>query len=428
MGDMQREGTINCAIVGIAEHPAFGVDEARIGEIERHPLPAVRGHPAGGGHARLGFMVVHPPRHAPDHLHRDAPICGGQHQVLGGGDEILACGKPIFDGVRPHQPHPRLDRGVAIAQRGPCHAHHMSGRGDGGQIEMLTGQDRAILGPAPRDGHIGFARNLDHAPVGAKGGPAFGGAILARILGVHGFDIKVDIIEIGRGDPPCQPFRAARQDHRHAGDGGPDHAAGRKLEPRKIPDARRRQAKMWIIGQKRPGCGRARRCRGKGIGGTGQSPTQHIGMQRVARGGCGMRKPGQGRVEEILIAGQFGHACARGIGHQIGQTARIIQRQRQARAQHLFIVMAGQLKGHQECHGDAIGGAPWRDVWREQEEFRRAAPQRLLPHKAKPCVDASGVSLKRHCRVCVERCDRGAGQLVDIKAARQIVDLQSGRA
>ena len=59
----------------------------------------------------------------------------------------------------------------------------MAGGRDGGQVEMLTGQDRAILGPAPRDCDIGRARHLDHAPVGAKVCPAIGGAVLGIMIG-----------------------------------------------------------------------------------------------------------------------------------------------------------------------------------------------------------------------------------------------------
>ena len=73
----------------------------------------------------------------------------------------------------------------------------------------------------------------------------------------RGFDIPPKIVDPeviyaaveGEKEAPGQPGRAAHQHDGHAGDGGPDDIARSQSQARKVPDRRRGQAQMRVIGQ-----------------------------------------------------------------------------------------------------------------------------------------------------------------------------------
>ncbi|EKD61559.1 MAG: hypothetical protein ACD_54C00190G0001 [uncultured bacterium] len=87
--DVFGEGAVDGLVVGIAQYPRGGIDEARIVFIRQHPDPAVVASPARRWHAALGLMRDIAQRHHTDRLHANAHGIG-QHQVLRWCNEQLA--------------------------------------------------------------------------------------------------------------------------------------------------------------------------------------------------------------------------------------------------------------------------------------------------------------------------------------------------
>ena len=422
---MQRVVAVDQPVVGVAEDAALGVEEARVGGIGRHPLPAVFRDPAGRGDAPLALVFDQAPRHVADHLHAD-PVARGDGQHLRGRHEMPPRVHRRLDRVGAHDLQKRAQRGVFIRQRSPRHRHHMALRGDGAEIPVIAGDDRAVFRIAQGDRDRRAIGHLDDRAAGFERGPAVRGAVLFGVVGVHLFDMQVDIVHVGRGDAPADRLVAARQDAGHAGDGAADDAAGLKLQPCEIPDRRRGQAQMRIVGQKGGPGGRAGRRRRPGV----RRPRQAragIGKERVARAGLGLRQARhigkQGR-----IFGQFGHRVARRVGQDIGEPRGIVQRQRGARAQHLRFLVAGQLHCHHVHNGDGIGGPPRGDPGREQQQFRRAAAKRLLGDQFQPRIHTGGIGFQHRQRFGVLRAHRAAGMAVEVEPPHQLIKTQGSFA
>jgi hypothetical protein len=286
--------------------------------------------------------------------------------------EIFARLQRLFDGARAHQLQARLDRGVFLGQRGPGHAHHMPGRRDGGEVEMTAGDDGAVFRLAQGDGDGGLAVDLDDLAPRLELSPAVGRAVLLGVVGVQLLDIEVDVVEIGGGQP--QASRSDRPARMRACPGWSRRSRRRSKAPA-APDTRSSarsgpDADHWP-GLRRPRptatARRQRRWRPP------RAPAQRLGWSGW-RGACPWAKRGSGASKSARNPPAPPRRCP-GVGHHIGQPVGIAQRKGGARAQDLFLVMAGQLQRHHQRDGHGIRGPPRRDLGLEQQQ----APARHGP-------------------------------------------------
>ena len=124
---------------------------------------------------------------------------------------------------------------------------------------------------------------------------------------------------------------------------------------------------------------------GEGVGGAGEAAARAAGRADAAPPRRSGRAGSSGNSSENSgspISGAFGDS-----GQDVVQPLRR-QPQRQAGAQRLQRRLVGHLQRHQLLHRDRVGRQPGGDLLGEEEELRRAAPERLLLHHPQPGVDA----------------------------------------
>jgi hypothetical protein len=132
---MQREIAVNHLVVGVAQDAAFGIDEARIGEILRHALPPVVLDPAGAWHARLR-LVLRWMRQGmwPITCIAIRPSALASIRFCAGATKSSPASRPSSIVPARISRIPVWIEVFSVGQGGPCHAHHMAGRRDGGEI------------------------------------------------------------------------------------------------------------------------------------------------------------------------------------------------------------------------------------------------------------------------------------------------------
>jgi len=256
---------------------------------------------------------------------------------------------------------------------------------------MFAGQDGAVLRPAQGEGDGGGFGDANNGLAGAEGFEPVRGLVFVGIVGVQLLDMEVLIVDIGRGQAPAGLRAPPGEDDGHAGDGAADDGAGLQLKAREIPDRRRAEAQMRVIGQKRAARSRPYGGGGESVGRARQRAGLHR-VQRVARrGGLGKLREGLPLEERRII--QRRDAVGGVIRDQIGD-AFGRQKEGGAGADDLLREMAGELQRHDFHDGDAVGGLPRGNVRREQEKLGRAAPQGLGIYGAQPRVDALRIGLQ----------------------------------
>ena len=247
--DMVGEGAVHRLVVGIAQKAAHRVHKARVAVIGQHPGPAVGPLPSRGGHPSLGAVAGVAGGHGADQLQRDAVFIG-QHQVLRRRHKQPPGLDRLGHRGRSHQPHRRRHRGVLPRKRRPFQRRHMARWRDRSQIIMAAGQHRAAFGPALNDGHRRFILDGQNGAAGDEGLWPRRRQVFFRVVGVHLLDHHILIVQVRGGQPPAQLFRPSGQHHRHPRNRAANHPARRQLQPRQIPDRRRGQPQMRVIGQK----------------------------------------------------------------------------------------------------------------------------------------------------------------------------------
>ena len=419
VADVIGEGALDQLVVGVDDDPAGRVDEARVLVVGQAALPAVHRVPAGTRHPALGLMAGVAQRDRADRHQRHA-ILIGKRQVLRGRHEPLARRHRRRDRACAHQRHARAHRRVLSVERGPGQRHDMAGRRHGRQVEMPAGQHRAVLGPAQGDRHGLGVLHVDDRAARREIRPAVGGAIAFRIGGVQLFDVKVEIVDIGRGDAPAQTRIAPGEDQRDPGHGAADHATRLQFEPREIPEARRGEIEMRVVGQQRATRGRATGRRGEGVRGAGH-PARREGHHR-GRLGLGSLDQARHTREEARVIGQGGDAGARHVGHEV--THPVLTQKRDARAQHFLGDLGFQLHCQELQDRERIRRRPEGDRRIEEEELGRTTAAGALIDELDPLVDARRIGLERGARLLVLSGDRADRCAIKIEAAHQLVGFQ----
>ena len=408
--DMVGEGPVHGLVVGIANDARGRVQDLGVGGIGLHACPTVLAFPSGGWHPALGNVGSIAHRHRANGLKRDRRMVG-QRQVLAWGHEELPGRHRLGDRLRRHQPQARGHRGICARKGSPLQGRHRAGWGDRGQVVMAARQDRPAFAPSLNNGDRRLILDGDDGLGGAKRFWAFGRQIFLGVGGIDLFDDDVLIIDIGRGQAPAHLVRPADQHQRHARDGAADHPAGGQFQPREIPDRRRSQAKVRVIGQKAATCGRAAGKGGKGVRRTGKAARDKGRQGGIQIGhGAGVRNR-EGAGHQAGIGRQRDDALRRIVWQNIGQTRRG-KDLRQLGALHLGLQVRGHLQRHQLDDRDGIGRGPGRDLVGKEKEFRRPAAARPGIHLGDPGIDPGRIGLKRGLGPRILRRDRLQRQLV----------------
>ena len=282
---------------------------------------------------------------------------------------------------------------------------------------MRPRQDRAIVGPAQRDGDRLRVPDGDDRLAGDERLPALRRAVAGRIGGVQ--LLKLDVLIVGPGgrDAPAQIGIPPGQHRRNPRNRRPDHPARSQFQPRQIPKRGRRKIDMRVIGQERPPGGRPRRRRRPGVRGTAKGrlhPWQE-GQDLAPQRGKTLRHIG----DEAGIGRQGGGARPADLRHQILGPAGI--EKRKPCPQDFRGNLRRGVEGHQLQDGEAIGRLPIGNLVVEQEELRRAAPLGLAVHDPDPGVHTLCIGLQSALHVGVLRSHRPRRQPVKVKPPHQLI-------
>ena len=185
---------------------------------------------------------------------------------------------------------------------------------------------------------------------------------------------------------------------------------------------------MRIAGEQRRA---ARRARPRHRPDVGRPAPPRLGERREGRGRArgevgpvGRRRQAVGSAE----GGQRQRALVGVVGVEIGDLLGREQRE-QARASRLEPRRRGQPQRHQLDQRQGIGGGPGREpVLAEQEELRRAAPERPRVHCPHPGVDARRIGLEKRPSLRRLEGERGARAPRQFERAHRQIDRGRLRA
>ena len=320
--------------------------------------------------------------------------------------------------LRHHQPDQRAHRGVGRRQPGPAQRRDRPRGRDRGQPQMRRRDDRPGLGFAQGDPAVLAAADPDHLLAGLEIAPARIAKITVRGAGLHLLHHQVLVVHPGRRQPPGEPRIAARQDRGNARDRAAAHAARSQVHPGQIPQRRRGQRHMRVIGQQRRARGRPLARRGKGVG-RGAAADLDIAQQRRRRV---LRDHLGPRIEPRRLAEQRRIARQRRLARFADQVAGPLGRgQRDPGALHLGTGLVAGPGGDQLQDRERIRRLPEGDVAGQQEEFGRPAAARAGIDLLDPGVHPVGIGAQRRPRRLVLRGQRQLGVLPEPHAPGQIV-------
>lgn len=403
--------------VGIArpDHGVVGVDQPprrrvfhlwQVGEGD-HAGPVVFPGPAGNRHPPV---AVAPHRHPPRRDQADGAVGGGIGHVLlrrlverQGGAHL----RPRSGAVQAVQ---RLDRGVRLPQPGEGQGQHLAG---GCQIPPFQiRQHRPVTGFAHGQRLRRPAGHGDGFRAGDEGRAAVGGEVAGRVGGVDAFDEQILGVAVGHGEAPRHPPVVAQQMEGHPRRRRPAEAQARRLDPGQIPQDRRFQLQMGVVGQDR-------------LAGGGVAPVQHpfVGRQpqprRLRRQGGG--QCGQPFRGDAVQGGQGGGRIGPGRGKQRLHPFRR-QTGQQAGAVDFPAVVGGQAQRHQLGPHHAVGRAPG---FRRQPQKLEFQGQRLPP-VGQIGVDPGGIGIECCAGVGGQGGHAGRRPAVQPQRAHQPVGAQHG--
>ena len=295
---------------------------------------------------------------------------------------------------------------VLFGQAGPAQRGNVAGGRHLGQAQVRRRNDGARIAFAQGDAAVLGVQHADHLLPRGKVAPAPVGQVAVGDAGLDLLHHDVLVVHPGGRQPPGKAGIAPRQDRGNAGDRPADDAARLQVHPRQVPQRRRRQRDMGVVGQQRCACGRPLGRSGEGVGG-GAAAHAHVAHQR--------RKPVRRR---FLGRGHEARAAAeqRRIGRQrrLAHAARQIacplrHRQRDARPRHLGRDLPRGPCRHQLQDRQRIRRLPIGDVAGHQEELGRTASQGALVYLLDPGIHPVRIGLQRGAGRLVLRLQRGLG-------------------
>ena len=164
-------------------------------------------------------------------------------------------------GLRPVGLHARFNGFVVRRERRPAQTDCVAVSVDKALVLRLhITDDRTMAGAAHLEGDIRLAFDADGFAALRKSGPTIGRAVLTGSGRVELLQIQVLHIGPGVGEAPGHARGAAQHHKGQAGQGGTDHVergvfvpagqlACRSFEVGVIPDGRRTQSQMRVVGQ-----------------------------------------------------------------------------------------------------------------------------------------------------------------------------------
>ena len=290
------------------------------------------------------------------------------------------------------------------------------GGGEGHRATADVGDDGAVGGFQ----HFqGFRRAVPHVDDLTAHAEVGGAAVRIRAVGAglpgRGFEDQVFRIRPRGREAPGDMAVVADHQERHAGHGRPGKHAVRGFQARQIPQDRRLEFQMRVVGQERLARGRAR-------------PRERPSVGRRARGARAARVPVHGG-KGGQAAAAAGHA--RKGGRRVARVGRPeeIHLFRRKPGQHVETQafrapVAGQAQGHQLAPDQAVGGPPGFGRVAQREEFDGARPGGV----ADPGIDPGGIGVEPlfqggRGRLCLR-----LGQPVDPQPAHVAVHVEGRRA
>jgi hypothetical protein len=165
---------------------------------------------------------------------------------------------------------------------------------------------------------------------------------------------------------------------------------------------------MRIVGEDGAARGRAGGCRGEDVRCAPRARAQPVGVKRMPWPWGRFRRSAAGARPKVLrnrpVPPRLRPARRAGCRQPVG----IAERERSAGAQHLLLVVLGQLQGHHQRHGDGVGRSPRRDLGLEQESSGAPRPSASSPTMRIQAFTPAGIGLERAQRLGLQRGDRRA--------------------
>ncbi len=140
---------------------------------------------------------------------------------------------------------------VAVGEAGEGQRDRLARPGDAGEIVADVGQHGAVAGRPDRQLHVGAVLDADRLLVRLERLRAVGREVLRGIGRVDRLDEQVLRVGVGGGDAPGDMVVLAEQHDRRAGHGRAlDPAVGRD-DPGEVPQDRRAEAEVRVVGEDR---------------------------------------------------------------------------------------------------------------------------------------------------------------------------------
>ncbi|MCY1288712.1 hypothetical protein D9M70_377670 [compost metagenome] len=350
--------------------------------------PVIAGIPARRGRQALQVVVGAAQRHPARREEADIAVDIGVDDVLLRRVEVAQRGGEAGPVARLVHPHAGLEGAVVRTQRGPLERDHVlraKRPGRGGQWLGHVRDHRPVARAADFQRHVGRALDADGLGAGLEAGPAVRGLVLGLAAGPQPFDKQVLHVRRGIGQTPCDAVVVPEHHHRNAGQRGAGHVESRGGHAGEIPQRRRLQTQVRVVGQHRLARLRMR---------TGDHPVVRAHALDIARrrlvadAGHGIRQRRQLLVQVAVIHGA--HRLLARVRRQQFTDARHRQHLRQSHAQRLLVPVAAQVPRHHGLPAQRIGRLPVLRLGAQQQEL---GWQRSLP-MVDPRIDAVCVCLQ----------------------------------
>jgi hypothetical protein len=315
---------------------------------------------------------------------------------------------------------------TVVVERRPAQREHVA-RLDRRAGQALghagVGDHRAVARAPHRHRHVGAAAHLDDFLARLEAGPAAGGLVAVRVRRVELLEVDVLHVGPGVGEAPGEVFVLPEHDKRQARHRGAGDAVARRLDAREVPQRRRGQPQVRVVGDERlAGFAAAAR----------DDPVVRADAVDAGRARRGVDQRHGLRAEpavhpqalvERRVVDQRGRLVAR-VGRQQFVDTRHRQLQRQPHAQQFVAPVAAQVPGHHDRPGHAVLRRPRHGRHAEDQELRRPGFQALRQEG----VDAFGVGQHRVARRALRLRPLRRRRLTDLQRTQEAVAVQRAGA
>ena len=266
---------------------------------------------------------------------------------------------------------------------------------------------------------VGLAFHLDDLVDGLEARPAVGRLVLRAVVGLDALEVEVLHIGAGIGEAPCDMLvlaedHAGQRRHRRAG-----HLQLRCLDAREVPQRRRAQLQVRVVGEQRLAALGVR--------------AVHNPVVRADAFDAGLGREIQGLRTELAVDSQLAEQ-RRVVGGGKRLLARVWrqqlvdaldrQSQRKPHAQQLGAPIGAEVPRHHDSPGQRVFGRPWLGLQAEHDELGRAR----LHRAAQVGIDASRVGADDRLRLRARTRPLHAGRALDAERTQELVVVERRRA